>query len=66
MNSFWCVRKGEFKVRGKASTPSKISLKRKRSDLIGSKQTNKTNSNKESKADSTGNGKGRARSIFFV
>ena len=60
-----CEERG-FKVRRKASTPSKISLKReKRSDLMASKQANEIYNNKKNKADSTENNKGRARSIFL-
>ena len=52
------MRKGEYIILN-------FTQKRK-SDLKGSKQANEINStNKESKADSTGNGKGRARFIFL-
>ena len=52
-------KKGEYTIQ--------ISHKRKRSDLMGSKQANEINNNniKENKADSTGNGNGKARFIFL-
>ena len=53
-------------MRGKASTPPKISHKREKRGLMESKQANEiNNNNKDSKEDSTENGKGRARSIFL-
>ena len=59
-----CVRKRDSKVRRKASTPSKFHSKGKRSDLMASKQANEINNSKESKANSTGNGKGRGKIHF--
>ena len=51
-------RKGEYTIQN-------FTQKEKESDLMASKQANEINIiSKESKADSTGNGKGRARSNF--
>ena len=68
MNSFfvWEWRKKEFKVRGKASTPSKISLKRKK-EWPHEKQASKRNQHQQQREQGRlhRNGKGRARSIFL-
>ena len=55
-------------MRGKANTPSKISLKRKKRVISweANKQTKSATKNKESKADFTGNGKGRDKIHFFL
>ena len=63
IDSFVCEERG-FKVRRKASTPSKFHSKGKRSDLMASKQANEIN-NKESKADSTGMTK-EGKGPFFL
>ena len=60
-----CEGRG-FKVRGKASTPSKNSLKGGKKEVTSWEANEINNNSKESKADSTGMAKGRARSIFLV
>ena len=65
-SSVVCEKKG-FKVRGKASTPSKISTQKgKRSDLMGSKQANENQQQQQREQGRLHrNGKRRARSIFL-
>ena len=68
MNLFCvCEEKGIQSERKGEYTIQNFTQKRKKNDLMGSKQANEiNNNNKESKADSTGMTKERARSIFLV